>query len=383
MRKTILQILKYIGALALGGIIGLIGVSIFMILFTDITFNELITKFANIDWADTAGYILISILSLLFSFTLHLLLHEGGHCVAGLLSGYRFVSFRIGNITLLRTNNKLRIKRFSLEGTAGQCLMMPPQKPIDDIPTVLYNLGGVLFNIIFSIIGIIIFILTTSASVASCSIIFAMIGILLALINGIPMKVGGVSNDGNNVLYLNKDTKAKEAFVYQLITNALVQDGTRPAELPDEYLSFDTDFDYKDPLAVNWLILSASVLIDRQEYDRAYTLLNHAMQHSKEIMQLFVYEIACELVFTALITGHIEQAKELYNKDLARYIEQHKNVMSAKQRISCAIALYIDKDAEKAQQIYREVCDRRDSYLMQGEVKMDLALMEKILTDKK
>lgn len=383
MRKTILQILKYIGALAFGGIIGLIGVSIFMILFTDITFSELITKFAHIDWADTAGYILISILSLLFSFTLHLLLHEGGHCVAGLLSGYRFVSFRIGNITLLRTNNKLRIKRFSLEGTAGQCLMMPPQKPIDDIPTVLYNLGGVLFNIIFSIIGIIIFILTTSASVASCSIIFAMIGILLALINGIPMKVGGVSNDGNNVLYLNKDTKAKEAFVYQLITNALVQDGTRPAELPDEYLSFDTDFNYKDPLAVNWLILSASVLIDRQEYDRAYTLLNHAMQHSKEIMQLFVYEIACELVFTALITGHIEQAKGLYNKDLARYIEQHKNVMSAKQRISCAIALYIDKEAEKAQQIYREVCDRRDSYLMQGEVKMDLALMEKILTDKK
>ena len=383
MRKTILQILKYIGALAFGGIIGLIGVSIFMILFTDITFSELITKFANIDWADTAGYILISILSLLFSFTLHLLLHEGGHCVAGLLSGYRFVSFRIGNITLLRTNNKLRIKRFSLEGTAGQCLMMPPQKPIDDIPTVLYNLGGVLFNIIFSIIGIIIFILTTSASVASCSIIFAMIGILLALINGIPMKVGGVSNDGNNVLYLNKDTKAKEAFVYQLITNALVQDGTRPAELPDEYLSFDTDFDYKDPLAVNWLILSASVLIDRQEYDRAYTLLDHAMQHSKEIMQLFVYEIACELVFTALITGHIEQAKELYNKDLARYIEQHKNVMSVKQRISCAIALYIDKDAEKAQQIYREVRDRRDSYLMQGEVKMDLALMEEILTDKK
>jgi len=383
MRKTILQILKYIGALAFGGIIGLIGVSIFMILFTDITFSELITKFANIDWADTAGYILISILSLLFSFTLHLLLHEGGHCVAGLLSGYRFVSFRIGNITLLRTNNKLRIKRFSLEGTAGQCLMMPPQKPIDDIPTVLYNLGGVLFNIIFSIIGIIIFILTTSAPVASFSIIFAMIGILLALINGIPMKVGGVSNDGNNVLYLNKDTKAKEAFVYQLITNALVQDGTRPAELPDEYLSFDTDFDYKDPLAVNWLILSASVLIDRQEYDRAYTLLNHAMQHSKEIMQLFVYEIACELVYTALITGHIEQAKELYNKDLARYIEQHKNVMSAKQRISCAIALYIDKEAEKAQQIYREVCDRRDSYLMQGEVKMDLALMEEILTDKK
>lgn len=383
MRKTILQILKYIGALAFGGIIGLIGVSIFMILFTDITFSELITKFANIDWADTAGYILISILSLLFSFTLHLLLHEGGHCAAGLLSGYRFVSFRIGNITLLRTNNKLRIKRFSLEGTAGQCLMMPPQKPIDDIPTVLYNLGGVLFNIIFSIIGIIIFILTTSASVASCSIIFAMIGILLALTNGIPMKVGGVSNDGNNVLYLNKDTKAKEAFVYQLITNALVQDGTRPAELPDEYLSFDTDFDYKDPLAVNWLILSASVLIDRQEYDRAYTLLDHAMQHSKEIMQLFVYEIACELVFTALTTGHIEQAKELYNKDLARYIEQHKNVMSAKQRISCAIALYIDKDAEKAQQIYREVCDRRDSYLMQGEVKMDLALMEEILTDKK
>lgn len=383
MKKTILQILKYIGALAFGGVIGLLGATIIIVLFTDITFSELITKFANIDWADTAGYILISILSLLLSFILHLILHEGGHCVAGLLSGYRFVSFRIGNITLLRTNNKLCIKRFSLEGTAGQCLMMPPQRPINKIPTIFYNLGGVLFNVIFSLIGIIIFIFTTSATIASCSIIFAMIGLLLALINGIPMKVGGVSNDGNNVLYLNKNIKAKEAFVYQLITNALVQDGTRPAELPEEYLSFDTDIDYKDPLAVNWLILSASVLIDKQEYDRAYTILDYAMQHSKEIMQLFVNEIACELLFTALLTGHIEQAKELYNNDLARYIEQHKNVMSAKQRISCAIALYIDKDAEKAQKIYSEVRNQRDSYLMQGEVKMDLALMEEILTDKK
>lgn len=383
MKKTILQILKFIGAFAFGGIIGLVGISIILVLFTDITFNQFITKLFNLNWVDTIGIMLLSILFLILSFSLHIILHEGGHCIAGLLSGYRFVSFRIGNITLLRTNDKLRIKNFSIEGTGGQCLMMPPQKPINDIPSILYNLGGVLSNIIFSLIATVIFIYTTSAPVATFCVIFALIGLLIVLINGIPMKIGGVSNDGNNVLYLNKNPKAKEAFVYQLITNALIQDGTRPSELPSEYLSFDTDIDYKDPLAVNWLILTICTLIDKQEYDRAYDLLDYAMQHRKDIMQLFVNEIACELVYTALLTGRTEQAQELYDKDLAHYVEQHKEVMSSKQRLCFALAIYIDKDIEKARKIYLEVQNRCDRYLMQGEVKMDLALMEEILSTKK
>ena len=34
---------------------------------------------------------------------------------------------------------------------------------------------------------------------------FALIGIMLALLNGIPMKMGGIANDGYNILKLSGD----------------------------------------------------------------------------------------------------------------------------------------------------------------------------------
>ena len=46
--------------------------------------------------------LLPSLACLVLSFWLQAILHEGGHLVCGLLSGYRFLSFRVGSFTLLR-----------------------------------------------------------------------------------------------------------------------------------------------------------------------------------------------------------------------------------------------------------------------------------------
>ena len=96
---------------------------------------------------------MLAILILLFSIFLQVLLHEGGHLVCGLATGYRFVSFRIFNLTFIRKDGKLCIKRFSLAGTGGQCLLTPPERPLEDIPTTLYNLGGVLANLLTAILA--------------------------------------------------------------------------------------------------------------------------------------------------------------------------------------------------------------------------------------
>lgn len=71
---------------------------------------------------------------------------------------------------------------------------------------------------------------------------------------------------------------------------------------------------------------------------------------------------------------------KIYSDKLAAYIQQYKNVMSSKQRILCILALYWEKDVAKAKEIYTAVCLRKDKYLMQGEVRSDIALMESILT---
>lgn len=53
------------------------------------------------------------------AFYLQTILHEGGHLVCGLLTGYRFVSFRIGSWMVQRENGRLRFHRYTLAGTAG------------------------------------------------------------------------------------------------------------------------------------------------------------------------------------------------------------------------------------------------------------------------
>lgn len=45
------------------------------------------------------------------AFYLQTILHEGGHLVCGLLTGYRFVSFRIGSWMVQRENGRLRFHR--------------------------------------------------------------------------------------------------------------------------------------------------------------------------------------------------------------------------------------------------------------------------------
>lgn len=378
MKKVILQVLKMLLAFAGGGAIGLI----IALLFTGTSISEFITKFARVDWVETVGAGAFSILCAFVALVAHTILHEAGHLIAGLISGYKFLLFRIGSLTLIHNDGKYHFKKFPLEGTAGQCLMIPPQLPIEKIPTKLYNLGGILVNILSSAIALIIALTSSNVWVIIASFLFVLIGVVLAALNGIPMKIGGISNDGKNVQFLDKDILSKKAFVNQLMIHAITQQGTRPRNIPDQYLTFATDIDYKDALQVNWLLMSAVTLMDRGEHEASYEILDTIIQHDSEVLGLFIKETKCELVFASLITGRIDRATQLYTDEIATYAQQYHKTMSGKLRLLCAIAFYIEKEAQKAQHLQEQIHANRNKYLMQGEVIMDIDLIDEILSNK-
>lgn len=288
-----------------GACIGFVGIIGVRVLVLGDSFDGLHSKFAETGMLETVGVSLLAILILLFSIFLQVLLHEGGHLVCGLATGYRFVSFRIFNLTFIRKDGKLCIKRFSLAGTGGQCLLTPPERPLEDIPTTLYNLGGVLANLLTAILAFLPLLTVDGLPylLKFFLLMLSLIGILLAGMNGIPMKMGGIGNDADNMCLLLKDSKSKQALVTQLRINALV-------------------------------------------------------------------------------TKRTARAEELYTDELDTYIRQYKDVTSSKQRLLCALALYRDKDTAKAKEIYEATCQRKNKYLMQGEVSSDIALMKSILTAK-
>lgn len=93
---------------------------------------------------------ILSIIGLLFgmyaAILVHVIIHEAGHLVFGLLSGYKFSSFRIFSFMWVKEGDKISVRRLSIAGTGGQCLMSPPDMVDGKIPVVLYNLGGSLMR---------------------------------------------------------------------------------------------------------------------------------------------------------------------------------------------------------------------------------------------
>ena len=372
-------ILKLIGGLLVGGLIGMLIGGLIVVLFTDTTWNEYIQKYYSIDISEGLAVFLVAIGSLFVSLAIIVPIHELGHLVCGLLSGYKFVSFRIFNFTLLKENGKFKIKKFAIAGTGGQCILTPPDLPLEKIPIGWYNIGGVVANIILLIAELPLFFLNLNPFVVEALAIFAMTDAIMILINGLPMQAGGISNDGYNVKLLKRNLLSKQGIMNQLRANALIQKGMRPKDMPDDLFFNPRGINYKNALEVSIPLMYYSRFIDDKKYDNALEGMESLYCHKDEIMPLYVKEIACELAFLYLRTGKIVKADLLLDNDLRKYIDTYRKMMSSKERLLVAIALYLDKDKEKATDIYEHFKARKNEYLLQGEVKSDLALIEDML----
>lgn len=376
------QALKLVGMFLIGILLGVMVSGAGIALFTDMTLAAFFGKLFRLHIAEVIGFPLLFICFFLITLFLQVTLHEAGHLICGLASGYRFVSFRIFNFTWIRKDGKWVLKRFSVAGTGGQCLLAPPDRPEEEIPVCGYNMGGVMMNILTALValGFLLWMEDLPFMLSVFLVFWVIIGLFLGVTNGVPMKLGGIGNDAYTLRLLRHNPATKHALILQLRINALIQEGMRPKDMPEEWFKQDAaTIDYKDILQATIGLMNVSRLLDREEWEDAYRLLEDVKSHSSELIGILQQETDAELLFTALVTGRMERAGELATDKLLRYIHLYSRVSSSKQRQLFALALYQEHDREKAETIYRSVVNLREKYLMQGEVNMDIALMEVLL----
>ena len=370
-------ILKMIGGLAAGCLIGLfIGLGA-AVLFSDKTWSEAIANVTDIHANELLIPVLWVIVWAVVTLILQIIIHEGGHLVAGLLTGYRFVSFRIFNLTLIKKDGHYEWRNFSLGGTGGQCLMAPPLRPLSEIDTRWYNLGGVLANFVVSTVALLLMLCCTLPVWAETFLLMlTFFGFLLALTNGIPMRLGGVNNDGYNLFYLEKTPLDKRLLCQMLEANARIQNGIQPKDMAEEMFITEAPVDWKDGIQVNWQLMVVARLENQHRWEEAYALLQEGLANKKHIAALFQQELTLEMVFVCLVTGRLEEARERYTKNLRKYVKQFMKTQSSKQRIHFATTLLLDGNREEAFRILENLKAHRDDYLLQGEVDMDIELMQ-------
>ena len=248
------------------------------------------------------GALFLSMLCIVFAINVQIIIHEAGHLVFGLFCGYRFQSFRIFSFMLIKKKDGLRLKRYALAGTAGQCLMLPPEMTDGSMPYVIYNMGGVFMNLISAAIFSILFLLTRDSTLQNMLCCFLSItGVVYALMNGIPMNIGTVDNDGYNALNLGKSPEALRSLWLQLKINGMLSSGIRLRNMPEDWFAAPSDAGMKNPLIATIAVFACNRAMDQMDFETAERLGTNLLYGSNGVAPLHQFILSVELIYCELI----------------------------------------------------------------------------------
>jgi len=306
----------------------------------------------------------------------HTVIHEAGHLVFGLLTGYKFSSFRVASFMWLKENGKLKFKRLTLAGTSGQCLMTPPDIKDGKIPLLLFNLGGSFFNIIIATLFWGGYMLYSDVPVLSSALlIFAAVGLITAMLNGIPMRLGTVDNDGYNALASLKSKEATEAFWIQLKVSEQCSKGIRLKDMPAEWFTVPTDEAMKNSMVATRCVLVCNRLMDEERFEEADVLMEHLLEIESGIIGLHHDLLTCDRIYVELIgENRSEVIESMMTKEQERFMKAMKQFPSVL-RTKYALALLWRRDAARAETVKSDFEKAAKAYPYPHEIDSERELM--------
>ncbi len=312
----------------------------------------------------------------LFAYYLQIIVHEGGHLVFGLLSGYRFLSFRIGDWTLMKKEDGFSLKRYHLAGTLGQCLMAPPELKDGKYPCTLYHLGGVLMNLIVVLLCVLIRTVFPLKGFFNSFINMSIVtGIVMILNNGIPLKTELVSNDGYNALYQKKDRRIALSNWMTLKIYELQCQGVRMKDMDENWFAAGEGSDlnrYDEAVKMYYRHLMA---MDKHDFDKADEFCDELLKDDSELSGILRDLLSLDRIYLDLIrkgsAADLSLLEEKKMKGILRTMKDHPSIL----RVLYAVSL-AKKDDEQAHRIMRQFEKRMKTYPYSGEIETEKELME-------
>jgi len=325
--------------------------------------------------------IIVSI-SLIASAILHTIMHEGGHLIAGKMSGYSFVSFMVFGTVFIKEEGKIKRKKFPVIGAGGQCLMEPPELKDGSYPYILYNFGGSMMNII---LGILFFIAMRflDGNLHTIFLVTAVMGIAMGIMNITPLKTGGIATDGYNIYLCKKDIKSRYAFWVQLKIATLLSRGVRFRDMTEKWFEAMPLSELNNHLIISTAIMRYSYLIDIEEYNSAREYSKFMLDNCPKMLGIHQNEMRCELLFFELTNEcREEEIEKLNTKELKDYLKATSSYLS-RQKLLYAYAKIYEKNDIKANKVltnFEKVC-RNTPYL--GEVEGERNLFMTVVSNQK
>ena len=321
--------------------------------------------------------ILAVLVSMSIALFLQIIIHEAGHLVFGLLTGYRFVSFRVSSFMWLKDNDRIRFKRLSVAGTAGQCLMAPPDLKDGKMPVQLYNYGGAIMNLIASAVSGGLAMLCPAGSFLQLFLLMMMAaGVAFALTNGLPVKTGLMNSDGRNAWDLARNPKAVRAFWIALKTNELSVRGICLKDMPEEWFTVPDEEGMKNGVTSYVGVFACSRLMEQGKFDEADALMERLLSQDNRIPGGLRKTMVCDRIYVELIRENRPEVLEgLRTKDQVKFMKAMKKFPSVL-RTEYAYALLAEKDPEKARKVMETFDKTARTYPNPNDIEIERGLME-------
>ena len=269
--------------------------------------------------------------------------------VLGKLTGYSFVSYRIGSFLFKIEEGKLKVSRFAIKGTAGQCAMLPPKDVEDkDVDIVPYYLGGVLFNLITGLILIPLFLLCDNIFVKIIIYMLGAISLAMVFLNLYPQKIM-MPNDGYCVKLARKNQEDHDELVRMLRIEGDREHRLR--QMDENYFVYSEEGE----LSVSGKLMAALRYEDMHEFEKAEELLRESADKEKSTIKYHRLEAACELLFCLIMNNRDGvEIEKLYDEELQKYLDTTKKYLAGKRRVLYAYQLLYKKNEEEAEKEYQE-----------------------------
>ncbi len=281
------------------------------------------------------------------------LLHETGHLIAAKCKGFAVVSFAFLFFRWKRVKNKTVFEFILPREEAGSVELIAKTTEHLSSHFAAVTVAPLIATLVLTLVGVVPFFVPKLPFQVFCTWVMLLpIGAYSFLGNALPMKSGGVNNDGAVLLELKKDTASAKVLLSLMSIQSELFNGKTPGEI-DEKLYFDLPQLPEDDLY--FIMLSDArynYYLDKQDYASAHSVCERLQTLVDYMPKSYSYAVKTSALYDACTFSYDEDVADDLTYELEDYLNNYNTATNL--RVKLAYLMFVKKESEFFEQFYKK-----------------------------
>ena len=306
------------------------------------------------------------------SFASAVIVHECGHLIFGLLTGYKFAAIGLAHHLFLRRDGRVRRFVYKLPGALGFCAMEVPDMKDGSFPFALYLSGGAFGNTFLALVCVFTFLSGIGDGILFFPHAFlypAFVNAYFAIVSILPIKTKLLNTDGKQLFDLLKHKNMRKSFwICEKISAALYR-GVKFEDIPSEWFTEtdDTQSVYAASIRTVRLLARAET---KSEPKEVCALIEKELSENRALSGRSKALLICmRIYYESIGERDAGTLKKLITQTQIDFMKRMKNMPSAIQT-EYAYTLLVEKDVREASRIKARLEKISKKYPFPAEIDM-------------